>query len=351
MKNPLVSVVVPVYNADIYLVRCLDSLVNQTFKNIQVILVDDGSTDQSGQICDRYVSNNSNFEVIHKKNGGLSSARNEGIKYCKGKYITFLDSDDWFSRNYIEICALELEKSNVELLLTPYIREYSKKSIPNFLFSDKKILFNNSDVKTKILVKLFGPGKNDLKSPARVDDLSTAWGKFYIASKCKKIKFVDTKKIGTEDVWFNINYVYGIKSAEYIGNVFYHYYKENSNSLVRTYNSKLFDRWCVLYNKMYSFIKDNNLDNNYYNHLNNRIICNLIGLSDNIFNSNLKFLEKYKNEKAILNQKLYVKRFKNFSFSNLTFSWKIFFKLCYKKQALILSLLITVGEHLKGIMK
>lgn len=351
MENPLVSVVVPVYNASTYLVRCLDSLVSQTFKNIQVILVDDGSTDQSGQICDSYASNNSNFEVIHKKNGGLSSARNEGIKYCKGKYITFLDSDDWFSHNYIEICVLELEKNNVELLLTPYIREYSKKSIPNFLFSNKKILFNSSNVKTKILAKLFGPDMDDLKSPARVDDISTAWGKFYLASRCKKIKFVDTKKIGTEDAWFNINYVYGIKSAEYIGNTFYHYNKENSNSLVRTYNSKLFDRWCVLYQKMYSFIKDNNLGNKYYEYLNNRIICNLVGLSDNIFNSNLKFPEKYKNEKAILNQKIYIEGFRKFPFNSLTFSWRIFFGLCHKRQALLLSLFITIGEHLKGIMK
>lgn len=351
MENPLVSVVVPVYNAGVYLTRCLDSLVNQTFKNIQVILIDDGSTDQSGQICDKYVSSNSNFEVIHKQNGGLSSARNVGIKYCKGKYITFLDSDDWFSRNYVEVCALELEKNNVELLLTPYIREYYKKSIPNLLFNDKKILFNSFDVETKILTKLFGPGKDDLKSPARVDDISTAWGKFYLAAKCKKIEFVDTKIIGTEDVWFNINYVYGIKSAEYFGNAFYHYNKENNNSLVRTYNAKLFDRWCVLYNRMHSFIQENNLGNNYYKHLDNRIICNLIGLSDNIFNSNLKFLEKYKNEKAILNQKIYAQKFKEFSFSDLTFSWRVFFELCYKRQALILSVLITIGEHLKEIMK
>lgn len=351
MKEPLVSVVVPVYNVEKYLPKCLDSLVNQIFKNIQVILVDDGSTDQSGKMCDEYAFENANFEVIHKQNGGLSSARNEGIKYCKGKYVTFLDADDWFSNDYIEICVLELQKNNVELLLTPYIREYSQKSFQNPLFSKEKIIFNYSELRARILARLFGPNKNDLKFPARVDDLSTAWGKFYLVSKCKKIKFVDTRIIGTEDAWFNINYIYSINSAEYIGNTFYHYNKENDNSLVRKYNPHLFKRWCVLYKKMYIFIKEKKLGNSYKENLNNRIICNLIGLSNNIFNSDLKFFEKYKNEKLILNQKIYIKRFRKFPFDNLTFSWKIFFKLCYKRQALILSLLITMGEHLKEIMK
>mgnify|MGYP000986521563 FL=1 len=96
MKEPLVSVVVPVYNVEKYLPKCLDSLVNQIFKNIQVILVDDGSTDQSGKMCDEYAFENANFEVIHKQNGGLSSARNEGIKYCKGKYVTFTVFNSFF---------------------------------------------------------------------------------------------------------------------------------------------------------------------------------------------------------------------------------------------------------------
>ena len=98
-------------------------------------------------------------------------------------------------------------------------------------------------------------------------------------------------------------------------------------------------------------IIQNNLGNKYYEYLNNRIICNLVGLSDNIFNSNLKFPEKYKNEKAILNQKIYIEGFRKFPFNSLTFSWRIFFGLCHKRQALLLSLFITIGEHLKGIMK
>ncbi|WP_270749107.1 glycosyltransferase family 2 protein [Lactobacillus amylovorus] len=347
----LISVVVPVYNTEKYLKRCLLSLVDQTYKKIQIIVVDDGSTDNSGKICDSFAKNNSHIQVIHKVNGGLSSARNCGLQYCRGDYVTFLDSDDWFSNDYIEKCVCELNKEHVDLLLTPYIREYSRKSIFNPLFSNKYKLFDSKEINDIILARLFGPSENELRFPARVDDLSTAWGKFYLTSKCKLIKFVDTKIIGTEDAWFNINYVYNIESAEYFEKTAYHYNKENDNSLVRKYNPKLFIRWCNLYARMECFISKKNLADSFRKRLDNRIICNLIGLSNNIFNSSLPVYKKYLCEKDILNQKIYNQKFLNFSFENLSFSWRIFFKLCSKKQAAFLTLFIPIGEKLKGKMK
>ncbi len=102
MDNPLISVVVPVYNVEAYLKECLDSLMSQTFKNFELLLVDDGSTDESGKICDSYAETDSRIRVIHRENGGLSAARNTGIENAKGEYITFVDSDDYVKDTYLQ---------------------------------------------------------------------------------------------------------------------------------------------------------------------------------------------------------------------------------------------------------
>lgn len=99
---PLISVIVPVYNVEKYVSRCVDSLLGQTYKNIEIILVDDGSSDGSSLLCDHYASENKNVIVIHKKNGGQSSARNEGLRLARGQYIGFVDSDDWISNDMYE---------------------------------------------------------------------------------------------------------------------------------------------------------------------------------------------------------------------------------------------------------
>ena len=97
MANKLVSIIVPVYNVEKYLPKCVGSLINQTYKNVEIILVDDGSTDQSGNICDTYLEKDNRIVVLHKKNGGLSDARNFGIEHAKGDYYSFVDSDDTFA--------------------------------------------------------------------------------------------------------------------------------------------------------------------------------------------------------------------------------------------------------------
>lgn len=95
MQDTLISVIVPVYNTEKYLSRCIESILNQTYPNIEIILVDDGSTDQSGCICDEYATKNTNIKVVHQKNAGQAAARNVGLTYARGSYIGYVDSDDW----------------------------------------------------------------------------------------------------------------------------------------------------------------------------------------------------------------------------------------------------------------
>lgn len=114
---PLLSIIVPIYNVELYLPKCIDSILSQTYSNFEVILVDDGSTDSSGRICDSYASQDNRIKVFHKCNGGLSSARNAGIDLARGDYLGFVDSDDWVDNKYYEKLCNAIIAADAEIAL------------------------------------------------------------------------------------------------------------------------------------------------------------------------------------------------------------------------------------------
>lgn len=120
MHQPLVSIIVPIYKVDPYLRQCLDSIVNQTYTNLEIILVDDGSPDNCPQICDEYAAKDNRIVVIHKENGGLSDARNAGLDICKGEYIYFIDSDDWIDINTIETLYEIAQTTKSDIVIGDY---------------------------------------------------------------------------------------------------------------------------------------------------------------------------------------------------------------------------------------
>ena len=119
-QGDLVSIIVPVYNVEKYLGKCLDSLINQTYRNLQIILVDDGSRDSSGTICDRYASQDNRIQVIHKKQSGVSAARNTGLEAVNGSYICFADSDDWIDEKMIETMYENMVEEKAQISIIGY---------------------------------------------------------------------------------------------------------------------------------------------------------------------------------------------------------------------------------------
>jgi glycosyltransferase involved in cell wall biosynthesis len=118
-KKPLVSVVIPVFNAEAYLEECLDSVVSQTYSNLEVLLINDGSTDKSGEIIDIYASKDGRISTIHQRNAGASAAKNKGIARAKGKYITFIDADDYIRDDFIENLMNDMAENGVLIVTTP----------------------------------------------------------------------------------------------------------------------------------------------------------------------------------------------------------------------------------------
>ncbi|EHB6446001.1 glycosyltransferase family 2 protein, partial [Enterococcus faecalis] len=118
----LVSVVIPVYNVEKYVEKCLDSVINQTYQNLEIIIVNDGSTDNSLSVCQKKKLSDSRIKLINKENGGLSSARNAGIECAQGEFICFIDSDDWIELDYIEVLLNGMENTNVDISVIQMIK-------------------------------------------------------------------------------------------------------------------------------------------------------------------------------------------------------------------------------------
>ena len=163
--NPLITVIVPCYNVEKYLPKCVDSIINQTYQNLEIILVDDGSPDNCGKVCDDYALKDARIKVIHKPNGGLSDARNVAIDIAKGEWITFVDSDDYVSLNYIETLYSLATSNNCQCSVVQPLSFYDGK-IPKVISSNDKIeIMDNNEA----ISSLFYQTKLD----------TSAWNKLY----------------------------------------------------------------------------------------------------------------------------------------------------------------------------
>ena len=221
----LISVIVPVYNVEKYLGECIESILSQTYENFELILVDDGSPDNSGKICDEYAEKDNRIRVIHKENGGVSSARNTGLDNAKGEYITFVDSDDIIDKQYLELMYKRIVEVDSDMCFCHFDRfdanEYEKhqEKIPKYLavdFNDKEFID-------------FASAFFDLKNNV----FGSIWRTIYKSSSIEKIRFNSKIRI-SEDLVFAMNAICNSKSICSIPNVLYHY-RSNSNSAGKTY--------------------------------------------------------------------------------------------------------------------
>lgn len=233
-----ISVIVPVYNVYDYLDKCLSSLVNQTDKDFEVIIVNDGSTDNSQKIIDRYVAENSNMKAFTKKNGGLSSARNYGITKADGDYVLFLDSDDYYEPNTIEVLKKEASSDEDIIVFRMFIDEKNeiKKWHPDM---EKFILDDSISVSKRLL--LYNPSACD---------------KMFKKSLFETIKFVDDKyyeDLGT----IPLLAVYTNK-IKYTDHYLYHYLKRDDSIMnKKKYNSKIEDIFFICERVSSWFFKNN----------------------------------------------------------------------------------------------
>lgn len=343
-KSPLISIIVPVYNVEKYLSQCLDSLIYQTYKNIEILCVNDGSLDNSKNILDKYLLKDNRIKVINQKNQGLSAARNTGIAHANGKYIMFVDSDDWLELETCEIAVCEAEKEEADLVFWSYTREYDKNSKDKLFFWEDKTIFGEEQVQQKLHRRLVGLIGEELSHPDYANALETAWGKLYLAAEIieNNVRFVDTAKIGTEDALFNL-YVLGyVKKAIYVRQCFNHYRRDNSSSLTSTYKKNLFNQWQHLFELMNKYITEKKLPDVYKNALSNRIALSILGLGLNELDCQCNSFEKIKKIRKILINDQYREAYKNLELQYFPFYWKVFYGLAKNGNVLGVYLLLAV---------
>lgn len=235
-----ISIIIPIYNVEHYLKRCLDSVINQNYDDLQIILVDDGSTDGSGLICDEYCKKDSRIQVVHKENGGLSDARNVGLNIAFGDYIMFIDSDDYVSKDFCSCSISDANKTGADIVIFGYTNVYEDYTIEScilkenekvYSFEDALLMLQNGTMSSFAWNKLYKSSlfKNGIRYPK---------GKVYEDVGTTYLLFANAKKI----FWSSAN--------------LYYYQRRNDSITGKKFNVKDTMDWFRLSLERFNYIKN-----------------------------------------------------------------------------------------------
>ncbi|MEM1001221.1 MAG: glycosyltransferase family 2 protein [Bacteroidota bacterium] len=301
MTTPLVSVIVPIYRIEDYLPKCIDSLLNQSFSNFELILVDDGSPDDCPSICDAYAKKDTRVKVIHKQNGGLLSARKAGLEKAKGKYISYVDGDDWVDRYYLDVLLKLAEANSSDLVVTGHFREFDGKI--ETIKPHYTGIFGETKIHSSILPKVIYNGR------FCQHEVSTyVWNKLFKRDLLMKVLFdVPNEIIMGEDA--AITYAYLALSKKLtISKIPLYYYRQRHDSIVKSIENPTMEyyRLGLLMNflkvRLSRILKEKNLDRQLLYYLYSQILVRSGGMiyddSEKVFFN--PFLNVGKNAKVVV---------------------------------------------------
>lgn len=250
MDNPKISVIVPVYNVEQYLPRCIDSILAQTFTDFEALLIDDGSTDKSGKICDEYAKKDNRIRVIRKSNDGVSATRELGVNIANGDYIQFIDSDDWMEKDMLELMINEVINKKADVVSCRFFEVTSQRitsSNTYYTSSDdfiRDVVRSNWGVVWKILVKRDLYIKNDIHFPVNINA-----GEDYVV--CTKLLLC-------------------AQNIVCLNRALYYYNKCNEHSIMSTYNIQKVQDQIEATKLVETFLQEKKIDNKYIQELNER---------------------------------------------------------------------------------
>lgn len=283
--SPLISVVIPVYNVESYLEECLNSVVGQTYSNLQIILIDDGSTDTSGSICDKYASQDSRITVVHQKNQGAGAAKNTGLEAVTGEYLSIIDSDDYLEQNYYKIMLSAITETNADTVQCLFRNQFKNKSFNhnyNFPSSHNRVL-----TPQEYLFEMLYDWK-----------YAVFWNKLFKTELLGNARFPVGRKI--DDEFFTYKLICNSKKIVNINNVLYNYRMRGTSVMTSSANSdKGNDR--LLIDRTDSFVerykcvskKFKRLEPYFYMHLSNYIAGSL---KKALLDETKNFFQEYKKQ-------------------------------------------------------
>lgn len=318
---PKISVIMPVYNVEKFVGKTIESVLGQTLKDFEFFAIDDGSPDNSGKICDEYAKKDSRLKVIHKENEGAPAARNIAIEQATGKYMYFIDSDDWIEKDMLEVMYNLAEKNSADLVVTGFCMEYySKGKYITYQNKIDDIIYNNQTDFRKNGYKYLN---NSI--------LSLPWNKLYLTKRIKEenIRFPNTK---WDDHHFNMDYLMNVNKVVMSSITKYHWYRsrEGSETMINYSDPNMYEKRKEHYEhilKLYSYWKQKDKDSI------DAISCYYVGrliqcIQELTDNSKIEKKDKKERIKKILYDEQTIQALKNakslsLKFKILTFSMKL----------------------------
>lgn len=338
-KIPKVSIIVPIYNVEKYLDRCIQSLVNQTLNDIEIILVDDGSPDNCPQMCDEYAQKDNRIKVIHKQNAGLGYARNSGLDVAIGEYVAFVDSDDYVDTAMYETLYERANKTNADATFCGFNTEVAKGVWHESREVEQDQLWEGNDVK-EFMYNMIASGKGVRQE--RLYQMSV-WHAIYkreiIANN--KLAFPSEREVVSEDIPFQVDFLKNANKVLYL-NMHFYYYCLNGSSLTATFKKEKF----YGYNKLRECLLSKINDTEYYQRVNRLYVGYCRSLIFRIFSSNID--EKNKLYKLIFDDSTFCNVKKEFNYSFLPIHTKLMYILMSKKTLLFLQFYIKLTNRFRN---
>lgn len=243
-----VSIIVPIYNVEKYLKRCMDSLLSQTLKDIEIVMVDDESLDNCPQLCEEYKAKYPNIKVVHKKNGGLGFARNSGLEVCEGEYVAFIDSDDFVDVHMFEDLYNHAHNNKLDACFCGYNDYLDEQHIRKRQEMTDYEVCDGRKAVDDVLMDMVG-AEPSYHSDVRI--LSSMWKGIYSLDTIRKnkLQFVSEREYIAEDIMFHIDFLPHASKVGFVSGCYY-FYCDNGSSLTRSYRSDRFAKELFQYDAM-----------------------------------------------------------------------------------------------------
>lgn len=323
-----VSILIPVYNTEKTLRRCLESVLNQTLKEIEIIITNDGSTDKSQSIIEEYANKDNRIRYFSQENKGLGETRNNGIVQASGEYIAFLDSDDWVDLNYYESMYIKAKKTDADIVISSYIAEFDLNERNSVI----RFRYNEND-KEKYLRDLL---KGNISG--------FSWNKLYKKSliKDEELRFPKRNQFeNVEDQYFSIRAIYKSQNISFMNESSVHYFI-NRSSIVQKYQKTLIKDILTLYNENKNLFREDLVNgNSYIKDMDSNLVKGIVAIVNNEFKPTRKvsILKKIKIIKQITSFNEYLNIINSIIINELSLIDKLYFKLLRNKCYIILYIL------------